>query len=224
MRITNSWFAGIFLAATVVVFGSGCSTSKNVAPHEKLPPIKTTPIRTNPSQASTQWGYCEKDCQQPTEKSYRLAPPPNPSTVAAPVVSQPVQVESVAPVPAPKTINISSDVLFEFDSARIASAGGKVLDELGAKLKEGGPKTIRIIGYADRIGSEAHNKQLSEQRAQAVKGHLGSFAEAAIIQAEGRGKDSSITNGRCQSDLARSELIQCLSPDRRVEIVVTGRF
>jgi len=79
-----------------------------------------------------------------------------------------------------------------------------------------------VIGHTDRIGSEAYNQSLSEQRARTVADYLiakGLFADK--VRAEGRGESSPVTGGSCP-DGAKAQMIACLAPDRRVEVRLTG--
>ncbi|MCR5536181.1 MAG: hypothetical protein K6F05_02065, partial [Succinivibrio sp.] len=39
---------------------------------------------------------------------------------------------------------------------------------------------------------------------------------------QGRGKANSITGNKCDSVKGRKNLISCLAPDRRVEVIVNG--
>ncbi len=86
---------------------------------------------------------------------------------AAPVVAP-------APAPAPevatKHFTLKSDVLFNFNKATLKPEGQQALDQLYTQLSNMDPKdgSAVVLGYTDRIGSEAYNQQLSEKRAQSV--------------------------------------------------------
>ncbi len=66
------------------------------------------------------------------------------------------------------TIDLSSDVLFEFDSAAIQPKAEKELKAVATIIKQ---KAIRveIFGHTDAKGSHAYNQTLSEERALGVK-------------------------------------------------------
>lgn len=160
-----------------------------------------------PTPTGNYWTYCEKDCPQPTRKTYRMDDPPEPRPAAPAVEAQ--------------TVSMSADVLFDFDSATVTTRGRKVLDDLGEKLKAEGALTINVVGYTDRLGTDDYNLKLSRKRAEAVKGHLSTFVDAATIKATGRGKEHPVTEGKCGRKLATAKLVACLQPDRRVEINVT---
>ena len=143
----------------------------------------------------------------------------------APVVAPPAP--APAPMPAPKPVaekvTLSADTLFDFDKSALRSNGKEKLDDLVDKLKAVDVQTIIDIGYTDRIGSKAYNLKLSERRAETVKAYLVSKGVPADrILAKGKGKADPVTRpGQCKGHVSR-KLIQCLQPDRRVEIEVIG--
>ena len=73
--------------------------------------------------------------------------------------------------------------------------------------------------------AEQINQRLSEQRASAVKDYLvvQGRIDPARISASGLGEARPVTAaGDCNDRLPRARLIECLQPDRRVEIEVQG--
>ena len=142
-----------------------------------------------------------------------VAPTPAPEPAPAP-----------APVLVEKQFSLDSDVLFEFNEATLKPAASQALDNLFAQILAANPKdgVATVIGHTDRIGSEAYNQSLSEQRARTVADYLiakGLFADK--VRAEGRGESSPVTGGSCP-DGAKAQMIACLAPDRRVEVRLTG--
>ena len=141
---------------------------------------------------------------------------------AAPVVAP-------APAPAPevttKHFTLKSDVLFTFNKATLKPEGQQALDQLYTQLSNMDPKdgSAVVMGFTDRIGSEAYNQQLSEKRAQSVVDYLvAKGIPAGKISARGMGKSNPVTGNTCDNVKARAALIDCLAPDRRVEIEVKG--
>ena len=141
---------------------------------------------------------------------------------AAPVVAP-------APAPAPvvetKKFTLKSDVLFNFNKSTLKPEGQQALDQLYSQLSSIDPKdgSVIVLGYTDRIGSEQYNQKLSEQRAQSVVDYLVSKGiPANKISAQGQGKSNPVTGSTCDSVKGRAALIDCLAPDRRVEIEVKG--
>ena len=137
----------------------------------------------------------------------------------------------VAPAPAPapevqtKHFTLKSDVLFNFNKATLKPEGQQALDQLYSQLANLDPKdgSVVVLGFTDRIGSDAYNQTLSEKRAQSVVDYLVSKGiPADKVSARGMGKSNPVTGSTCESVKPRAALIDCLAPDRRVEIEVRG--
>ena len=147
-----------------------------------------------------------------------------PAAIEQPRAPEP---EVVAPPPrpaAPRRVSFSADTLFSFDSAVVRPAGTEQLDRFAAELKDMRFERVRVLGYADRIGSAQYNQRLSERRAQSVKDYLVSAGavDAAKVVAEGKGSSDPVTAiGQCGTRRSK-ETIACLQPDRRVDVEVSG--
>lgn len=135
--------------------------------------------------------------------------------------------EAPAPAPIPITepekVSFSADALFDFDKAVLKPEGQQALDNFTNNLQGVNYDLIIAVGYTDRIGSEAYNKKLSVRRAEAVKSYLVSRGiNPDQIFTDGKGKANSVTGDTCKGARATRNLIDCLAPDRRVEIEVAG--
>lgn len=125
----------------------------------------------------------------------------------------------------PQQVVLSADAVFAFDHGNadsISVDGRKQLDNLAAKVRAADDvHNLKVTGYTDRLGSDAYNVRLSRQRADAVAQYLQKAGVTAKIEAHGAGKASpgSVCDPHDTQD--RESLIQCLSPDRRVEIRLT---
>ena len=130
-------------------------------------------------------------------------------------------VNKAAPVGAKVTLN--ADMLFAFDKATLTAEGKGILDKIAADANGlGSLEAITIVGYTDRIGTDAYNKKLSERRANAVRDYLVSRKVASDrISVEGRGKANPVTGDKCRGAVTQ-KLIACLQPDRRAVIEIIG--
>ncbi|MBL8530032.1 MAG: OmpA family protein, partial [Burkholderiales bacterium] len=151
--------------------------------------------------------------------------PPPPPVVAPPPPPPPPP--PPAPPPAkllPKKFDFSADVLFDFDKYALKPKGIELLDELAATLQGATFDSIIAIGHTDPIGSKAYNQKLSERRADTVKQYLTSKGIASDrISASGKGmSELKVTMADCKSSKGRKALIECLQPNRRVDINVSG--
>jgi OmpA-OmpF porin, OOP family len=143
----------------------------------------------------------------------------------APVAAAPAQAPAAAPAvrPTADKVKLSADTLFDFDKAVLKPEGRTKLDELASQAKGIKLEVILAVGHTDRLGSDTYNQKLSERRAAAVKTYLVSKGvEANRIYTEGKGKKQPVTGAQCNNVKNRKALIECLQPDRRVEVEVIG--
>ena len=119
------------------------------------------------------------------------------------------------------TMSLSSDGLFEFGKAVLQPKGTAALDGLVAKLKGAKIKSINVAGHTDRIGKAEGNQVLSTKRANAVKAYLVSKGiSGSVIHATGKGSTQPKTMAIQCTGAVSPQVIECLSPDRRVDLDV----
>lgn len=147
---------------------------------------------------------------------------PKAAAPAAPAAAKPAA--AAAPTPAAKKVTLAADALFDFDKATLRPEGKAKLDKLVGDMKALKLEVIIAVGHADRLGKDAYNQKLSERRAAAVKDYLVSKGvEANRVYAEGKGEKQPVTGGKCgKSEKRTKQLVECLQPDRRVDIEVIG--
>jgi OOP family OmpA-OmpF porin len=163
---------------------------------------------------------------EPCDAVPRAATPVPPVAVAPAPAPTPAPIAPVAPRVIEK-VTLSTDVLFEFNKAELLPGGEKKLDDLANTAQGADVDRVVIVGYADRIGSEQYNQDLSERRAQAVKAYLAKKgAPEQRVEAAGRGESEPVTGDQCKNmgpeRKSNTKLVSCLQPDRRVEIEVLG--
>jgi len=130
---------------------------------------------------------------------------------------------AAAPKPAAQKVTLAADALFDFNKADLRAEGKAKLDKLAADIKGIKLEVIIAVGHADRFGTDAYNQKLSEKRAEAVKAYLvGKGVEPNRVYTEGKGKKQPITKAdQCKGPKSK-KVVDCLQPDRRVEIEVIG--
>ena len=157
----------------------------------------------------------------------KAAPKPKP---AAPTPAPAPAPKPAAPAPKPKPaaispasakVTMSADALFDFNKSVVKPDAKSKLDGLVGKVKGVNLEVVIAIGHADRIGSDAYNNKLSMRRANSVKAYLVSKGIAANrIYTEGKGEKQPVKD--CPAMKDRKKLIECLQPNRRVDIEVVG--
>ncbi len=137
-------------------------------------------------------------------------------TFGGPAAPAPVQ-----KVKATQTHTLDAGVLFPFDSAKLSSEGQSAVANVVQSANSMENPEFEVYGYTDRIGSDAYNLKLSDKRADAVSAELQNNGVTPKVS-DGKGKANPVTGNKCDGVKGRKALIDCLAPDRRVEIVVTG--
>ena len=121
-------------------------------------------------------------------------------------------------------LSLAADALFAFDRSSegdILPEGRAKLDALASNLRQF-PRLegIRLTGHTDRLGTAAYNQNLSERRADTVRNYLiARGVPAGIISSTGKGEREPVKD--CPA-MARKDLIQCLQPNRRVDVEIIG--
>ncbi|MGF6572238.1 OOP family OmpA-OmpF porin [Paraburkholderia sp. GAS333] len=123
----------------------------------------------------------------------------------------------------PQKMTLRADSLFRFggaDNSAMLAAGKLELDAMAAQLKTASVTSkLKITGYTDRLGGNAYNRHLSLQRAHTVEQYLRGRGVTLPIKVQGRGSENQKVDCR---QTQRDELVQCLAPNRRVELEFAG--
>lgn len=157
-----------------------------------------------------------------------VAPPPAPvaRTEPAPAPEPEPLVQESPRGPVLERVSLSTDVLFDFGKAELKDSGKEKLDELAGRIQDANLEAIVATGHADRIGKEDANQKLSEERAGAVKDYLGGKVATQNIEVAGKGEAEPVTGAACErmgpDRKSNRKLVDCLQPDRRVDIEVYG--
>lgn len=109
-------------------------------------------------------------------------------------------------------VKFDSGILFDTDKASLKAEAKSNLQNLAVSLQKNPETNILIVGHTDNTGTDAHNMDLSVQRAEAVKAYIAAGnVDGARLSTEGKGEtepiaDNNTTAGRSQN--------------RRVEIAI----
>ena len=105
------------------------------------------------------------------------------------------------------------DTLFATGKSELKSGATANLDRLTAFMTEYPLRTAAIEGFTDSMGSEEYNQELSERRANAVKGYLvRQGVETTRLSSAGRGENSPVADN--ESAAGRQQ-------NRRVEVIIS---
>ena len=112
-------------------------------------------------------------------------------------------------------VKFDSDVLFDVDSALVKPGQRVVVDDVSEVLMDY-PKTAVVVqGHTDATGTEEHNQDLSERRAEAIANRLvGNGVDERRVAAIGFGEGYPVAD----NDSTRGRQL-----NRRVEILLKAR-
>ena len=211
----------LFGVIVLPIFFSGAAMAQVIKPEGYLVDDRAVPARnsTNLCWHTSDWTpakaiyECDPDLVIRPEKAAKAAAKAAATAATAAVAKT-----------APEKVTLSADTLFDFDKSVLKPEGMQALDDLVSKLAGIKYDLIVAVGYADRIGAEEYNKGLSVRRAEAVKNYLvtNKGIDPSNIFTDGKGEANPVTGDTCKGDKKTKALIDCLQPDRRVEIEVAG--
>lgn len=147
------------------------------------------------------------------------APLPPPAPEAAPPAAEAAPEAPLEPLPvaepAPERVKycVSLNIEFDIDKAEIRPQYRDEVAKVGDFMKKAGTTTAVIEGYADEVGSEDYNLQLSQRRAESVvKSLVDNFGiDPSRLSAKGYGKARPIADNR--TDTGRQQ-------NRRINAVI----
>jgi OOP family OmpA-OmpF porin len=143
-----------------------------------------------------------------------------PAASAAPV---PVVIAAAVPAAVWEKVSIDANVLFDSDRSALDAAGRSTLDQFVAKIHGLDAQDITAIGYADRMGKDASNQRLSQNRVDAVKGYLvGKGIESSRVKTSARGEMRPSTFASECKDANNAKNVACMQSDRHVFVQVSG--
>jgi outer membrane protein OmpA-like peptidoglycan-associated protein len=113
------------------------------------------------------------------------------------------------------TLTLQEDVLFRTDSADLRPGAVDKLRPLAGYLRANPGVRVAIIGHTDSRGTDAHNQDLSERRAESVRG---AFDEMGVTRArfrvEGHGEGEPVATNATPAGMRLN---------RRVEVTLLGQ-
>lgn len=124
-----------------------------------------------------------------------------------------------------RVVNLGADVMFVTGSAQISAAGMQQLQAFVTDTKSQISQidNFKVIGHTDSMGSDAYNDKLSLARAKSVVQYFERQGISVPMSVEGRGERQPVSTGCERYKNNRKNMIDCLQPDRRVVIEITGK-
>jgi OOP family OmpA-OmpF porin len=147
------------------------------------------------------------------------APKPAPKVEAPVAEAKPEPKPEPAPEPVPQVSLEARTIYFDFNKANLDDEDTAKLDELAKIINDSDSiADVRIHGFTDQIGSDDANKTLAGKRADAVKTYLDGKSRLSATVAEVKGLGKASPQESCAKIKKRTEKIDCMKAERRVEI------
>ncbi|MBC7699458.1 DUF192 domain-containing protein [Aquabacterium sp.] len=165
--------------------------------------------------------------QDPGEPPITADPGPSPSDPGGTGNGSGTCQGAACPV-CPNTVKqvLSADALFKFDKSSLSDmlpGGTAQLDRLIEYAKTTKPTSVTVVGYTDHLGTLAHNQKLSEDRAKTVRDYLKAHGFPDVpIKVVGKADADPIVDSATCAKLPKAQEINCLQPNRRVEVLLHG--
>jgi outer membrane protein OmpA-like peptidoglycan-associated protein len=113
------------------------------------------------------------------------------------------------------TMTMQEDVLFRTDSAELRPGAIEKLRPLAGYLRANPGVRVAIIGHTDSRGTDAHNQDLSERRAESVRAGLDEMGVTrARFRVEGHGEGEPVATNATAAGMRLN---------RRVEVTLLGQ-
>jgi outer membrane protein OmpA-like peptidoglycan-associated protein len=109
---------------------------------------------------------------------------------------------------------LQAEVLFGKNSAKLSSEAASRIAAIAAEIKTQSAKKIRVFGFTDDLGTEAHGDKLSKERADAVHSVLSQQLTGAGITYEirGYGEDYPIASNATEEGRRKNRRVEVSFP------------
>jgi len=107
------------------------------------------------------------------------------------------------------TLNMPSDITFDFDRATVKPEFRSTLGTVAGTLRDYPSTTVDVVGHADATGSDAYNMDLSLRRASAVAQTLtDQGVQPQRIVAQGRGSQQPVASNATADGRAKNRRVE----------------
>ena len=112
-------------------------------------------------------------------------------------------------------LGLDNKMLFDTDSSNIKPQTQTAVERTGGALRGVNIRNIRVEGYTDNTGGDAHNLELSQRRAQVIANALDSNGATGRIAARGFGKDRPVADNGTEAGRAENRRVAVIVPDNQ---------
>ncbi|MEU7155520.1 OmpA family protein [Streptomyces chrestomyceticus] len=111
------------------------------------------------------------------------------------------------------TFALQAEVLFAKDSAELSPDALSRITTIAAEIKKQHATNLRVFGFTDNLGSDAHGLVLSKERANAVQRELAESLGAAVtFQIRGYGEQYPIADNTTEAGRKKNRRVEVSFP------------
>ncbi len=99
-------------------------------------------------------------------------------------------------------------VQFETDSANLTDDSLAILDGVAATLRRHGALALEVAGHTDAVGKDTYNKELSQRRAETVRGYLLDQGVSSRLEARGYGEEVPVADNDTEAGRALNRRVE----------------
>jgi len=105
---------------------------------------------------------------------------------------------------------VTNDILFDVNSDVIKTSSYSIIDQVGTALQQNPSVRILIVGHTDSDGAAAHNMDLSQRRAAAVKTYIMTHfsIDDSRIQSDGKGATQPVAPNTNDTGKAKNRRVE----------------
>jgi outer membrane protein OmpA-like peptidoglycan-associated protein len=112
-------------------------------------------------------------------------------------------------------LTLGNNILFDVNGTTLKPGAYPAINQIASYLKQHPDRTVTIQGFTDNTGSSAHNDQLSQERAEAVRAALAQAGvDVSRVIARGLGESQPVAS----NDTAAGRQL-----NRRVDVLISDR-
>jgi len=105
---------------------------------------------------------------------------------------------------------VTNDILFDVNSDVIKASSYAIIDQVGNALQQNPSVRVMIIGHTDSDGTAAHNMDLSQRRAAAVRNYLTTHfpIDNARLTSDGKGATQPVAPNTTETGKAKNRRVE----------------
>ncbi|GAB2589688.1 OmpA family protein [Streptomyces capparidis] len=107
------------------------------------------------------------------------------------------------------TFALQAEVLFPMDSAKLSAAALGRIETIADEIDDQEATRVRVFGFTDDLGSDAHGEKLSRERAESVRRVLSRHLDPSVVyDVRGYGEDYPIADNSTEEGRKKNRRVE----------------